>query len=186
MRVRPHGAGRIRHLDREALGMQEIHEPAAHLAGAADHERALAAALAPGCDLRLFLGREGTADQQSQQVIGERWRQAELRRLGAGVHQHFAFALEVAGGKAGRALDSGDLGGEPLALGDQGEQFAIQSGQPIAQFLEIHSGGRLCCVHPVYRPACQDASGPVGLGQPLRLKLKNQLPDGSRDQWRGR
>ena len=65
-------ARRVRHLDRKALRGEELDEPAAHLAGAADHQGAPAGARAAGSDARVFLRGEGGADQQAQQILRER------------------------------------------------------------------------------------------------------------------
>ena len=68
----------IRHLDRKALRGEEAHEPAAHLAGAADDQRAPPAAGAVRDHARVLLGRERGADQQAQQLLGELGRDAAL------------------------------------------------------------------------------------------------------------
>ena len=140
MRAGLERAGRVRDFDAVALGVQELDEPAAHLAAPADHQRAPSRTLPLRRELRLLLGRERAANQETQEVVGQRGRKAELLRGHARVHQHVALALEVARRVAGCTLGARHLLGQPLALGDECEQFAIESGQPFAQLGKIHAG----------------------------------------------
>ena len=179
MRARAGRSGRVRDLDCVSLRIEEFDEPAAHLAGAADHERAPAGALPLGRDLGLLLRRERTADQEAQQLVGERRRQPEFFRGRARVQQHFFLALEIAGRQAGRALCARDLLGEALPLGDEGEQFGVERCQPFAErFSSIRSlpsrVPALCTGPPASR-----ASGPVIGASAFVRKPKYQPPYGS-------
>ena len=136
----PSGSGRVRHLDFVALGIEELDEPAAHLAAPADHQRAPSRPLPLRGELRLLLGRERAADQEPQQVVGERGRQAQLRGSIARIQEDVAFALEIAGRMPGGALHARDFLGEPLAFGNESEQLAVEPGQPFTKFAEVHAG----------------------------------------------
>ena len=172
-------ARRIGDFNRESLGIEELDKPAAHLAAAADHERAPAGALPLRGELRLFLGRERAPDQEPEQIVGERRGKAELFRCGARIQEHVALALEIARRVAGRALDAGDFLGEPLPLGDEREQLAVEPGQPFAQFRKFHLddpvGAIVLCTGP---PAFAQA-GRRFRSQPSIPKLKNQPSRGS-------
>ncbi len=52
------GAGGVGHFHRKSLGGQELDEPTAHLAAAADHQRASTRPFSSGHDARVLLGRE--------------------------------------------------------------------------------------------------------------------------------
>jgi hypothetical protein len=136
-------AGRIADLHRETLRQQEVGEPAAHLAGAADDERTLAAAGAVRGDAGLLLGGERGADQHPHQRLGDLWRDAALARGLAGAEDHLAFTAVVAGGMAGGALDARDLAAFLLALGDQFDQLGVDFVEALAQFVEGGHRGRL-------------------------------------------
>jgi hypothetical protein len=69
-------------------------------------------------------------DQQPQQRFGQRRGQPEGGRGLAGPEHDFALALEIPRRQARRPLDFGDLAAQGLALGDQGQQFGVQAGQP--------------------------------------------------------
>ena len=70
-RDRSRGIGDV---DREALRGEEADEPAPHLPGATDHERALPGAAPSRLDTLALLHGERRADQREQQLLGERRR----------------------------------------------------------------------------------------------------------------
>ncbi len=123
----------------KSLRHQELHEPAAHLAGAADHQRAPAAARAVRGDAGLLLRGQRGADQQAHHVLGQVAGNAQRFRATAHAEDHFALALVVAGGATGGALGRGHFAADGLAPGDQRQQVAIQLIQLLAQFVESHA-----------------------------------------------
>ena len=136
-RHRPRGIG---HLDREALGVEEAHHPASHLAGPADHEHAPARAAAGRDDALLLLDRERGANEEQQDLLGQLGRGAEPGGGGARALEHLALLVEVARRPAGAALRLADLGGQRLPARDQGEQLAVDGGEPATQLFEAHGG----------------------------------------------
>jgi len=133
--------GGIRHLDRESLGGEKAHEPAAHLAGTTNDQRPASGAGAARDHARLFLRGERGADEQAQQLLGERRRHATLGRRGAHPQDHLALALIVARRPSGGALDARDLLAHGLALGHQRDQLAVELGHSPAQVLQRHGVG---------------------------------------------
>ncbi len=130
------GAGRrtrgITAVDFKALAQQEAAKPVAHLAGRADHQRALPGAGAARHYAGLFLGGQGTADQQPHQ----RFRQFRVDTDAGGTlarpENDLPFALEIAGGLAGAAFDARNLAALFLPFGDQVQKLAVDLVQPLS------------------------------------------------------
>ena len=95
--------------DLKSLRGQEIREPAAHLAVAADHQGALAGALALRRNTRLLLGGERGLDELPQQRFGQIGLDAQPLGAVAAAQNHLPLAREVARGPPGGALDGRHL-----------------------------------------------------------------------------
>ena len=132
------GPRRIRDIDRESLRRQKPHEPAAHLATAADHQRALPAAVAGRRDAFAFLHRERGTDQRDQQLFRDRWRHAVLETRGTGALEHLAFLQVVARREPQPSLLLADLGGEGEAFADAFDDVAVDLCERASQFVERH------------------------------------------------
>ncbi len=112
-------AGRVGDFHGEALRGQELGEPAANLAGAANHQGALSAAGAARGDAGLLLGSQRGANQYAHDRFSDVRRHAQLRGAGAHCQNHLAFAAVVSGRIAGGALDARDLATGGLSFSDQ-------------------------------------------------------------------
>jgi hypothetical protein len=91
---------------------------------------------------RALLRGERGADQQAQHGFGDVRRHAETLRGRARVQDHVALATEVPRRMPRRARRTRDLAREPLALGHEREQFAIDVRQAIAELAEVHGTPR--------------------------------------------
>ena len=141
-------ARRIGDRDVKPLRGEKVREPAAHLAAAADHQRAFAAALRMGRDARLFLSRERGLDQLPQQRFREIRRHVQAFRGAASAQNNLALAREIARRPARRALGRGDLLAQGAAARDQFDQLAVEFGQRLAQFIQIHANGPSNLAYP--------------------------------------
>ena len=123
------GRARIRDLDGKALRAQEMREPRAHLAGAADDQHTLAGAAGPRRHAALLLMRQRCADQEPHDLLRELGLETELARFRLRAFQHFALALIIA--RRHRILDlvGPDLGDDLLARRHEPNQIAIEFGQ---------------------------------------------------------
>jgi hypothetical protein len=145
------GARRIGDLDREALGRQETHEPAAHAAGAADHQHPPPAAGALGRDPVALLHRERLADERQHQLLAQRRRQALGRRRRPCPLDDIALLPEVAHRHARRPLDPPDLLRRRLPPRRQPHQLLVDRTQLGPQFVQRAHGAHLtlavACYH---------------------------------------
>jgi hypothetical protein len=132
------GRRRVGDLHLEALRGQKLHEPAAHLARATDHQRAPPAARAVGSNAGALLRRQRGADQQPHDRLGGVRGNAELFGRRARPHDHLALAPIVAGRIAGRALHARDLAAGGLSLGNDLQQLPVQPIELAAQFIQGH------------------------------------------------
>ena len=135
----------VGHFDRETLRQQELGEPTAELARAADHQGTPAAALPLSRDARPLLRRKRTADQEPHQLFGDRGRHAMLGGGGARTEDHLPFAPVVACRMPGAALGARDLATGALAIGDEFDEPIVEVVEVAAEFVEAG--------HTMERPA---------------------------------
>ncbi len=128
----------IRNGNPETLRGQKVGKPAAHLAVAADDQRALAAAMRLRRHAGLLLRGQRRLNQLPQQRLGEVGRDFQPVRRGAAPQDDFPFPAEVAGGPPGGPLDGGHLLAQGLAPRHQFQQLAVQVSQCRSEFVQIH------------------------------------------------
>ena len=133
-------AGRIGDLDGEALRAEVAHEPAPHVAAAADHEHAPAAALARRRDHVLLLDRQRAADQGEDQLLAELRGEAVLDGGRARALDHVTLLTVVARRDAGVALDLTDPLRERLPARHEREDLAIDLAELRAERVEACPG----------------------------------------------
>ena len=122
----------------ESLRREELGEPAAHLAAAADHEHAAAVALALGDDPVSFLAGERRPDELRQNYLREIRIDAQFPGLRAGHVEHVLLPRIVAGRRARRQLVSSNLADDALPFGDQFDDLPIDVREFPAQVVEVH------------------------------------------------
>jgi len=131
--------------DMKPLRGQKLREPAAHLAPAADDQRALSRALPLRRNTRRLLCGEGGLDELAQQRFRQIGLEAEAFSRRAAAQDHLPLAREIARGASGGTLDRRHLFAQGFSARHQREELAVEVTQRRAQLVQSH---RQLSLHP--------------------------------------
>src|SRR6185312_12452524 len=105
---------------------------------AANHQGASARAGATSRDTRLLLRRQRRADQKTEELFRERWRDTQLRGDAAHAKDHLALAFVIASRVASSSLHARNLAADGFALGYQRNELPVDIIQAPAQVIQRH------------------------------------------------
>ena len=114
---------------RKALAPEEISEPAPHLAGTANHERAASVTLPFGNDAIALLARQRGFDELGQDRFGELRVETEPFGLFPAYLDHFFFARVIARRRAAGLLVAPDFADDFLASRNEFDQLPVDVGE---------------------------------------------------------
>jgi hypothetical protein len=119
---------RVRNRRRESLRCKEVDKPAAHLAGTADDQYALAIAFTLRDDSITFLAGERRTNQLAQNALRQIRIQTLFFSLRASHVEHVLLAGIIARSGTRGLLGTANLTNNTLALGHQIDQLPVDTG----------------------------------------------------------
>ncbi len=166
-RERQRGPCRVGERDLVSLRGEKTREPPAHLARAADDQRALAAAVRAGLDTAALLRRQRSRYELAHDALDEIRVEAKGLGLLSRAFQDFALALIIPRRSGVFDLVRTDLGNDALALGEQRDDLAVDRGQALAQILERHRALRVGRLYPGRGGGARPPCDSMAFGAPI-------------------